>query len=187
MFNDRPQVIKKHISKESLTEALFLEKFNAKYSKTRRLIKCNQDFNTFDFWLIDLLQPNAIPKLVELKHHIKRDSKTTKFIGCDLLKLQKLKAQSLDTKAYVFHLLEDATLIQDVETKVDKIQQIVYKGQDILLGLIMIQKCIKTIDFGFQDLQKLKNHLPAEVLLQRSLSAIAQGSEALEGQDSYHE
>jgi len=187
MQSDRPQVITKHISKESLTEALFAEKFNAKYSKTRRLVKCNQDFNTFDFWMIDLLQPNAIPKLVELKHHTQRNSKNTKLIGCDLLKLQKLKAQSLDTKAYVFHLLDDVTLIQDAETPIDKIQQIVYKGQDVLLGLIMIQKCIKTIDFGFQDLQLLRKNLPAEVLLQRSLCAIAQGSQAHEGQDIFHE
>jgi hypothetical protein len=178
MFNDRPQVITKPISKESLTESLFLEKFNAKYSKTHKLVRCHQDFNTFDYWLIDLLKPNSIPKLVELKHHTQRDLKNTKFIGCDLIKLQKLKAQSQDTKAYVFHLLEDVTLIQDATTPIDQIKEITYKGQQVLLGLIMVQKCIKTIDFGFQNLQKLRDHLPVDALLQRSLGATAQGSQA---------
>lgn len=178
MHSDQPQTIVKKQSKAPAVERLFLERFNAQYAKQYRLVLCSQDFSTFDYWMFDVRKPKAMPYLVELKHHKSRDISKTNLIGCDLIKIQKLKAYSQDTRAFVFHLLNDGLLIQDVTTPLDDIRDIIYQGRSVVLGLIKLSNCVKQLSLGYQDLILLRDSLPSEAFAEKSPGATAQGFEA---------
>jgi len=181
MIGDRPHVIKKRLSKTSHIENIFQEHFNAT-SAYFNLIKCSQDFNTFDFWLIEKKIHLHPPRPVELKVHFNRDPKCHDLIGCDYIKYLKLKSLAVDTKAYIFHVLANRTLVQDVTRPVTHYKTYVDRdGREILLGLIEAKDCPHVFNFGFLQLEKLEKlkTLLEKDSQQKNLDATDSGSQVL--------
>lgn len=184
MIGDNPQVIKKQRSKTAWSESLFLKAFNHS-SRSWRLLACEQDFNTFDYWMIDVTGQKP-PRIVELKAHIHSSSGDRNLIGCDYIKLQKLKSLAVGTKAYVFHLLEDVTLVQDVETPIDIYKEIEFRDRPVLLGLIKRDKVKNEYPIGLKDLRLLRDVELESADQSQSHDAIALEIATLARQQSSH-
>lgn len=153
MIRDNPTVIHKPRSKTSWTEEKFLTWFNAKYADRYELMPCNQDFQSFDYWMLDLRDPQKIPRIIELKAHIGKLHTDRPRVGCDLIKLQKLRGLSVGTKAYIFHLFEDATLVQSIDQPVAELRKTVWNDSEILLALVERVDCASLIAVGLRDLR----------------------------------
>lgn len=155
MYNDFPTVVRKMTPKPKIswTEQAFLEVFNKKYEGVYELMACNQDYHTFDFWLIFKNDPNIMPRIVELKLHRDKNSYDRNLVGCDLIKLQKLRSLAVGTKAYVFHLFSNETLVQNVDQTVHELRKTVWDGNEVLLALVLKSSVEKTIPIGLSDLR----------------------------------
>jgi hypothetical protein len=151
MIGDTPTVVRRPVSKTAWSEKAFQTWFNDNLSGWK-LMLCSQEFNAFDFWLIDE-HANSQPKLVELKAHLGKLHTDRDLVGCDFIKIQKLRSLSLGTKAFVFHLFEDCVLIQDVDTEIKLFRQTEWNGNDVLLGLIARTSCEKKLSVGLKDLR----------------------------------
>ncbi len=180
MIGDNPAIYKRRpTQKKARYEKSFLTYFN-KLSEHFRLVLCSQDFNLFDYWLIDKRTPFIPPRLVELKVHLRKNINNSDFVGLDYLKLQKLKAYSKGSKAYVFHLTEDATYVQDVESEIHKV--VPYErdtGDIVMIALVHHKSCFRTFHFGFKDLPSESEAQLPEVSALRNPDAIAPETEAL--------
>lgn len=158
MIGDKPAVFKR--SKVGSSEAIFAEVYNLE-SANYRLLACNQDFSAFDFWLMDKNE-KLPPRLVELKTHF-RHSYIRDMVGCDFIKVQKLRSLAAGTKAYIFHLFTDMTLIQDVDQPLDEYREIMYGGRPIILGLVNRDKLKVMHSIGLDRLQKILDARRAQV------------------------
>lgn len=169
MIGDTPQVIRK--AKVSWTEELFAEVYNVE-SRSYRLVLCSQDYQTFDYWLVDKsgLRP---PAVVELKAHYKFSTER-QHVGCDLVKIQKLRSLSMGSKGYIFHLFEDCTLIQDVEQPIDKFLEIEYSGKPVILGLVRGEMLKSISSVGLARLRKIQDVKRAPASREKSPDATAQ-------------
>ena len=155
MQNDQPSIVRKMTPKPKIswTEQAFLEAFNKKYADSYELMACNQDYHTFDFWLMSKNSPNLMPRIVELKLHRDKHSHDRGLVGCDVIKLQKLRALSVGTKAYVFHLFLNETLVQNVDQEFHELRKTVWDGNEVLLALMSISSVERTIPIGLSDLK----------------------------------
>jgi hypothetical protein len=171
VIGDRPQVIKK--AKLSWTEDLFAQVYNQE-SKIYRLVACNQDYHTFDFWLVDKDEIRP-PKIVELKAHYKPSSQRA-MVGCDFIKIQKLRSLAVGTKAYIFHLFEDETLIQDVGDTLDSYREIIFNDRPVILGLMRRERLKSIGSIGLDRLRKIQDAAQSQASQPKSPGATAQGS-----------
>ena len=121
-------------------------------SKNFRLIWAGNDYSHFDFWLMPS-NPQQPPRLVELKYHRNKLSTDREYFGCDLLKIQRLlMLKPPGSKAYVFHLFQDQTLVQDCETPVERYVETEFAGQTVVLGLIHRRHALMQLSIGADDL-----------------------------------
>jgi len=153
MIGDNPSVVRKPVSKTSWTEKAFQDKFNDVYHDKFELMACNQDFHTFDFWLLNIGQPDIMPKIIELKCHIGKKCYDRPLVGCDFIKIQKLRNLAVGTKAYVFHLFEDGCLVQDVDERIVNFRKTTWNDQEVLLGLVSVHNVEKKLSIGLEHLR----------------------------------
>ena len=153
MIGDNPTTIRIPKSKTSWTEKAFQEWFNATFENRFELMSCSQDFHTFDFWMLNVGQPDVQPRIIELKAHIGKKGLDRAFVGCDFIKIQKLRNLCIGTKAYVFHLFEDCVLIQDVDTRITQFKKTTWNDQEVLLGLISVHNIDRKFSVGLANLR----------------------------------
>lgn len=158
MIGDNPSIVHKpkHESKSSWTEKALLNWFNKHYEGQMELMACNQDYQTFDYWMTDLVNPSKMPRIVELKCHPNKKSTDRELVGCDFVKLQKLRGLSVGTKAYIFHLFEDIVIIQDVDVQATNFIKTTWNFTQILLALVYAKDCAKRLPVGLVDLRLLQ-------------------------------
>lgn len=158
MVNDSPTVIRKQsISKTGWYEKPFLSWFNRTFA-TCKLLSCSQDFSTFDYWMLDSNQTSP-PKLIELKAHPNKLHTDRDFVGCDLIKLLKLRSLSFGHDAKIFHIFEDVCLIQDINTEITRYVETVWGGHTVLLALVPRLSCEKQLTVGLRDLKNQQTPL----------------------------
>lgn len=172
MVGDNPTVFSKPRHHEDWSEKAYADYYNSKHTNFQ-LLHCNQAFHAFDFWMLDELN-HTKPRLIELKSHPNKKSSDRYMVGCDLFKLQKLKSLALDSKAYVFHVFEDETLIQDVDTEIDEYKKYVYNGETKILGLIRYEHVLARIPIGLQHLRQKLDGLQSQVLTSKNPAPTAQ-------------
>jgi hypothetical protein len=157
MQGDNPTIIKLPTKtpfvKSSWTESAFEKAFNQIFVNKYSLLKCSQDYNTFDFWLLNLSDPRQMPAMIELKTHLSVKHDDREMVGCDLIKANRMKSLAVNgCKAYVFHLFKDLTLVQDIDTPIANIRKVEWANKEVLLALISRQSAVQKIGIGLDYL-----------------------------------
>ena len=158
MQGDNPTIIRLPRKKSQITsfiEDSFQAAFNSLFHNKYELMSCSQDYNTFDFWMVEPSKQEIAPRIIELKAHLNKNFEDREMMGCDLIKLQKLRSLSIDgIKSYIFHVFEDATLVQDVNTPVRSYRRTIWSNKEILLALVPRQTAVQKISIGLKDLRE---------------------------------
>lgn len=156
--------------KESWTEDLFLDVFNEFHPKFY-LLKCSQDYNTFDYWMVEQNEREA--HIVELKCRPGKKAFEDRYAMLDYLKIVKLRALAIGLNVYVFFLYEDKTLIFDTAWVIDKFRETIWNNNSALLAGWFAEKA-KSIPIGLKDLRKIQRTVSAEHELAEKLDAMSQ-------------
>lgn len=165
---------KSNRSKESWVEDIFLTYFNEVHPKFY-LLKCSQDYNTFDYWMIGNDERSA--QIVELKIRPGKKAYDDEFALLDYLKIIKLRSYAIGINCYVFFCYEDMTLVFDTAWEIQQFKETVWNHRNVLLAGWYAKKA-KTLKIGLSDLRSIHSRVQAEIELDQKLGAMSQETEA---------